>query len=44
VEVIYKNVTTDDSALAEMLDAAGGVRLVPIIVENGRAIIGFGGT
>jgi glutaredoxin len=30
--------------LAEMLKISGGTRQVPVIVENGKVTIGYGGT
>lgn len=38
------NVRKDDWRLPEMLDWSGGRRAVPVIVEDGQATIGFGGT
>ena len=40
----YFNVKKDPSALHRMLTHTKGVREVPVIVENGRVTIGFGGT
>lgn len=40
----YLNVKTDREALTRMLEFSKGARLVPVIVENGRVTIGFGGT
>lgn len=40
----YRNVEKSGSQLAEMLVHTGGARKVPVIVEDGRATVGFGGT
>jgi glutaredoxin len=40
----YVNVTRDDQGLAEMLRLSGGRRAVPVLYENGRVTVGFGGT
>ncbi len=41
----YVNVTKDEAALQRMLDASGGRRAVPVIVEtDGSVTVGFGGT
>ena len=40
----YINVKKDPAELAHMLTLTGGRRLVPVIVENGRVTVGFGGT
>lgn len=40
----YVNVKKDRSGLERMLQFSGGQRLVPIIVEDGKVKIGFGGT
>ncbi len=40
----YHDVKADSAKLDEMLQANGGVREVPTIVEDGRAIVGYGGT
>jgi glutaredoxin 3 len=37
-------VKRDAKALDEMLKASRGVREVPIIVEDGKVTVGFGGT
>jgi glutaredoxin 3 len=44
VAVRYVNVKKDPAGLAAMLEASGGRRQVPVIVEAGRVTIGFGGT
>jgi glutaredoxin 3 len=38
------NVKKDPAALAQMLEYSNGRRAVPVIVENGKVTIGFGGT
>jgi len=43
-DVEYFNVKKDVRALARMLDLTGGQRRVPVIVEEGKVTIGFGGT
>ena len=40
----YVNVKKDASQLQKMLDFSGGRRSVPVIVEDGKVTIGFGGT
>jgi glutaredoxin len=37
-------VIEDDQALADMLQHAKGRRQVPVIIENGKVTIGFGGS
>lgn len=39
----YVNVLSDPQKLEEMLKHSDGMRRVPIIVENGKVIIGFNG-
>jgi len=41
--VRYINVKQDEDELARMIRLSGG-REVPVIVENGKVTIGFGGT
>jgi hypothetical protein len=41
--VRFENVEDSDDALKAMLDANGGSRRVPTILEDGRITIGFGG-
>jgi glutaredoxin 3 len=43
-EVQYINVKKDADALRRMLELTGGQRRVPVIVEDGRVTVGFGGT
>jgi glutaredoxin len=40
----YLNVKKDKAALARMLEFSEGERSVPVVVENGKVTIGFGGT
>jgi glutaredoxin 3 len=42
--VQYRNVKKSAPDLTEMLRHSGGQRRVPVIVEDGTASIGFGGT
>jgi hypothetical protein len=42
--VDFRDVKKSPVALAEMLTQADGGRQVPVIVENGRVTIGYGGT
>lgn len=44
VPVQYFNVKKDARALERMLGYSTGRRLVPVIVDSGKVIIGFGGT
>jgi glutaredoxin len=44
VKVEYANVKKDAAALKRMLEYSGGRRSVPVIVENEKVTIGFGGT
>jgi hypothetical protein len=37
-------VKKDAAGLAQMLEHSGGRRAVPVIVEDGKVTIGFGGT
>ena len=41
---VYTDVTVNKDKLAEMLKLSGGKRLVPVIVEDGKVIIGYGGS
>ncbi len=43
-EVEYVNVRQDPSRLAELLKLSGGRRAVPVIDEDGKVTVGFGGT
>lgn len=40
----YINVKRDPAALDRMLALTGGQRLVPVIVEDGKVTVGYGGT
>jgi glutaredoxin len=40
----YVNVKRDRAGMDRMLEFSGGKRRVPVIVENGKVTIGFGGT
>jgi glutaredoxin 3 len=42
--VEYVNVKKDAAGLQRMLEFSGGRREVPVVVEDGKATIGFGGT
>jgi len=42
--VEYFDVKKDSARLAELLKYSGGQRKVPVIVEDGRVTVGFGGT
>lgn len=44
IAVHYMDVKKDKGSLEEMLTFSKGVREVPIIVEDGKVTIGFGGT
>jgi glutaredoxin len=44
VTVKYINVKKSHSDLERMLEHSKGQRAVPVIVENGKVTIGFGGT
>jgi glutaredoxin 3 len=44
VEVQYFNVKKNAADLQRMLGYSGGRRLVPVIVDQGKVTIGFGGT
>lgn len=39
----YRNVAHDPAALQQMLQYSGGQQRVPVIVENGRATVGYQG-
>lgn len=43
-QVDYRNVRKSAPDLERMLEYSGGKRRVPVIVQNGRVTIGFGGT
>jgi glutaredoxin len=42
--VDYRNVKKSASDLDAMIAAADGQRRVPVVVEDGRVTIGYGGT
>jgi glutaredoxin 3 len=42
--VDYRNVKKSRADLQEMLDLAGGRRQVPVMVEDGKVTVGYGGT
>jgi glutaredoxin len=44
IEVEYIDVKKSPAALEQMLGYSGGHRRVPVIVEDGKVTIGFGGT
>ena len=41
---VYFNVKKDAAAMTKMLEYSKGQRRVPVIVENGKVTIGYGGT
>ncbi len=43
-KAVYFDVQADAKKLEEMLKHSGGRREVPIIVEGGKPIIGYGGS
>ena len=43
-DVSYVDVKKDPAQLAHMLTLTRGRRAVPVIVEDGRVTVGFGGT
>ena len=40
----YRNVLKDRAALSEMLRLVGGRRNVPVVLEGGKATVGYGGS
>ena len=40
----YRNVKKSPADLQEMLGLSGGRRQVPVVVEDGKVTVGFGGT
>jgi len=40
----YYDVKKDEARLAEMLKHTGGLRDVPVILEDGKVSIGYGGS
>ena len=43
-EMQYVNVKKDAAGLQRMLELTGGQRRVPVIVNDGKVTVGFGGT
>ncbi len=44
MKVEYFNVKKDEEAMRRFLDLSGGDRRVPLIDENGKVSVGFGGS
>lgn len=42
--MLYRDVLEDPGAMREMLAHSGGSREVPVIVEDGKVTIGYGGS
>jgi hypothetical protein len=42
--VEYFNVTRDAAAMRRFLELSGGERRVPLLLEEGKVTVGFGGT
>ena len=40
----YRNVIKDSASLTEMLRLVGGRRDVPVVLEEGKATVGYGGS
>ena len=40
----YRNVLEDPASLAEMLRLVAGRRDVPVMLEDGKATVGYGGS
>ena len=40
----YRNVLKDPAAMSEMLRLVSGRRDVPVVLEGGKATIGYGGS
>ncbi|MCR4309609.1 MAG: hypothetical protein NUW14_06285 [Deltaproteobacteria bacterium] len=40
----YRNVLNDPASLSEMLALTGGGRDVPVVLEGGKATVGYGGS
>ena len=40
----YRDVLEDPANLEEMLKITQGIRKVPVLVENGKGTVGFGGS
>jgi glutaredoxin 3 len=43
-DVDYRNAKTSHTSLEEMLRFSKGVRRVPVIVDEGKVTVGYGGT
>jgi glutaredoxin 3 len=43
-KAVYFDVKADAAKLEEMLQCSGGTREVPVIVENGKVTVGYGGS
>ena len=43
-EAEYHDVKADSTKLDEMLKHSGGARQVPVIIENGKVTVGYGGS
>lgn len=43
-QVEYQNVQKDPAAMKRFLELSGGERRVPLIREDGKVTVGFGGT
>ena len=44
MEVAYKDVQHDKAAMAEMTSLTRGGRDVPVLLEDGKVTIGYGGS
>jgi len=42
--VEYRNVQKDPASMKEMLAVTGGGREVPVVLEGGKATVGYGGS
>jgi glutaredoxin len=42
-KAVYYDVQKDAKKLEEMLKHSGGAREVPVIVEGGKTVVGYGG-
>jgi len=42
--VEYHDVTADRARMTDMLDASGGRRDVPVIVDGAKVTVGYGGS
>jgi len=42
--VEYRNVQKDPASMKEMLALTGGRRDVPVVLEGGKATVGYGGS